>query len=185
MWPLARGRAPVQALAGGHTEAVHRVVTVLGLLMLAWVVTAWTAPAVLPGFLAPGVPGLDPGYEATYAAWDAALRDHRPEDALAAVDEFLLGPGASGPEAQSAWGMRAQALQRGAVFVESPAERGQTWRLTRVAARRPLQEWIALAIAAGLMTAGWLSGRRREPILVETRPVGPRPFQNLPPPLVD
>lgn len=164
---------------------MNRLVIALGLLMFGWVATAWIAPGVLPGFLAPGVAGLDPGYEATYAAWDAALRDHRPEDALAAVDEFLLGPGASGPEAQSAWGMRAQTFQRGATFVESPAQRGQAWRLARVAARRPVQEWIALAIAGGLLLAGWLSGRRREPILVETRPTGPRPWQNLPPPMVD
>lgn len=164
---------------------MHRLAYLLGIVLLAWVATAWLAPGVLPGFMAPGVPGLDPGYEVTYAAWQSALAGHRPDEALAAVDEFLLGPGASGPEAQSAWGMRAQTFQRGAAFVESPAERGQLWRLARVAARRPVVEWITLVSALGLIVGGWLSGRRREPILVETRPTGPRPWQHLPPPMMD
>lgn len=167
-------------------EVFTRLSLPLGLLLVLWVALAWTVPERLPGFLAPGVPGLDPGYQATYDACEGALKAGRAEEALLAVDEFLLGPGASGPDAQSVWGLRARALQRGATFVESPAERGQLWRLGRVAARRPLAEWVGLGVAGVLFLGAWLSWRASRPVHVETRPaVGPRPYQNLPPPMMD
>jgi hypothetical protein len=164
---------------------MHRLACLLGLLLVLWVALSWCAPGVLPGFLAPGVPGLDPGYEVTYAAW-SELEAARPAEALEATDEFLLGPGASGPDARSVWAMRDQALRRGGGGVDSPAARGQLWRLRRVAARRPVVEWIGLVTALGLFAGAWLSSRQRQPILVDMRPgVGPRPWQNLPPPQMD
>lgn len=164
---------------------MRKLTVLIGLLLLGWVIAGWVAPDALPGFMAPGVPGLDPGYTHTYTACGQALKTGQPDEALAIVDEFLLGPGASGPDAQTAWGLRAQTLARGAALIDSPADRGQMWRVLRVAGRRPLTEWIVLATAFGFLAGAALSRLRDKRVIVDTYPIGPRPWQNLPKPMMD
>jgi len=150
----------------------------LSVVCLGFVAASWLAPERLPRGLRPEVRGLASTYEETYALWDEATEAHRHDAALAHCDEFLLGPGGAGSEAQSVWAMRALSQAKGASYRGTPAERGQAWRLARVAARRPASEWGVLGLGACallLFAASFLKPKKRRRDDEDRGPVGPRP----------
>jgi hypothetical protein len=151
-----------------------RKLAVLGALALfGWVAWSCVQPTAGPE-LASYDTGLEPSYEETYAAWEAAIERQEPERALEVVDFFLLSPGGEGEFAADARAMRQVAVARiaagpGAVSIPSAEDRGEEWRLQRALGRLPelpkgteVPEVYGLAPDYALVYARWLQALRAE-----------------------
>ncbi len=148
----------------------------LASLLLAAIVAAllalgWTRPDLLPREVrAPGAP-----FDEVYAAWDAALKARRHDEALALVDEYLLFGEDLERYREDARGMRTLALRRGARGPERAEDRDLRWRVERCVARRPWREGGLALVALGLTLSGVLSIVRRPRRRPPPEVLGPRP----------
>lgn len=143
---------------------------VLSLLLSTALQVAWLRPALLPEDLRP--PGLR--YEAVYGEWDQLHKAKRHDDALALIDEYLLGGADLSEYGQDARSMRLLSARSGGKGPPTAEERPLEWRLERFAHRRTPREWGALAGALlfGVLGVTRLPARRRTR---DVEVLGPRP----------